>query len=247
MIVDDAAAAAAPSKGPSMLQKALAEFIAMFIFVIVGCGSACGIAKVDGAAWVLQVSLTFGFAITVLAYTIGHYSGGQINCAVTFGLVLAGQVTWQQGVANFAAQLLGSVCGALVLTVMYPKGKDLTDGLGSNGVGEGWTSTGALLGEILMTFLLMYTVLETAVNPLSAANREQACIAIGLAVFLAHSVLVPIDGCSINPTRSIGPALVAKMRYEEANTLKDMWVFWVGPLVGASLAVGLYGYMSQVA
>merc|ERR1740121_2697258 len=140
MIVDDAAAAAAPSKGPSMLQKALAEYVAMTLFVVVGCGSACGIAKAEGSAWVLQVSLTFGFAITVLAYTIGHYSGGQINCAVTFGLFLSGQLGWQQAIFNFGAQMLGSVFGAFILSQIIPTDKDLTTNLGSNGVSPGFTA-----------------------------------------------------------------------------------------------------------
>jgi len=231
---------------PFSFKACAAEFIAMTLFVVIGCGSACGIAKEAGSAWVLQVALTFGFAITVLAYTIGHYSGGQINCAVTFGLMLVGEVSVVQGLCNILAQMLGSVFGALILTVMYPKGKDLTGGLGSNGIGEGWKVESALAGETAMTFLLMYTVLETAVNPATQATRSLACIAIGLAVFLAHSVLIPIDGCSINPTRSFGPALVAKLCYEDAATFKDMWVFWAGPLVGAAAAAGVYATMIPI-
>lgn len=210
-----------------------AEFMAMTLFIIVGCGSAMGIAKESGAAWVLQVSFTFGLAITVLACTIGKISGGHINCAVTLGLVIAGKVSILQGLANFAAQMTGSVAGAAILLAMYPKGKDKTGGLGSNSVGEGWTKLNALVGEIAMTFLLMIVVLETTS---SIHGTELAAIAIGFAVFLAHSVLIPIDGCSINPSRSFGPALMAKLFYEGADTFSDMWVFWVGPLVGSSLA-----------
>jgi len=87
-----------------------AEFIATMLFVIVGCGSACGIADKEGSAWVLQVALTFGFAITVLEYTIGHYSGGQINCAVTFGLVLAKKLGPFQGFLYLLAQMGGLGC-----------------------------------------------------------------------------------------------------------------------------------------
>jgi MIP family channel proteins len=228
--------------GAKLQKKAIAaEFLAMTLFVIIGCGSACGIAKADGSAWVLQVALTFGFAITVLAYTIGHISGGQINCAVTFGLVMAGKLSVAQGVCNFFGQMAGSVTGAFVLRVMYPadSGKDLTGGLGSNGVGEGWSWRTALIGEVVGTFLLMFVVFETALDPGSLANRALAPVAIGLAVFLAHSVLIPIDGCSINPTRSFGPAVVA-MLSGNSGTLKDMWIFWLGPLTGASLAVCAY-------
>lgn len=230
----------------------LAEFIAMTLFVIIGCGCAMGIAKEPGAAWILQVSLTFGFAITSLAYAIGHYSGGQINCAVTFGLVLAGQLSWMQGLLNFVGQMLGSVAGAGILLAIYPKEKDRTGGLGSNGVGDGFSTANALIGEIMMTFLLVFVVLETAVNPLSEGNRMMACVPIGFAVFLAHCVLVPIDGCSINPTRSFGPAVVAKLcgRYKNdkdaADTLKGHWIFWVGPLVGAGVGACVYSVMHAV-
>merc|ERR1711974_311432 len=89
-------------------------------------------------------------------------------------------------------------------------------------------------------------VLQTAVNKKSEGNRAQAAIAIGFAVFLAHLVLIHIDGCSINPTRSTGPALVASMRNGNANLLKDLWIFWVGPLVGAALAVGVYKVMDSL-
>lgn len=229
----------------------LAEFLAMTLFVIIGCGSAMGIKGStnegvnDGGTtslipgWVLMVSLSFGLAITVLAYTVGHISGGQINCAVTLGLVLVGELPLLQGVANLVSQLLGSLTGAGILCLIFPASNDHTNTLGSNGVGDAWAWNNALVAEIFGTFLLMTVVLQTAVNANSEGNRAQACIAIGLAVFCAHVVLIPIDGCSINPTRSFGPAVVATIRGMD-NLFQDMWIFWVGPLVGAALAAGLY-------
>jgi len=229
------------------MSAAFAEYVAMTLFVIIGCGSAMGVANKDGYAWVLQVALTFGFAISVLAYSIGHFSGaGQINCAVTFALAINGSLGWSQALVNLIFQLLGSVTGALILSVIYPinKGKDLTGNLASNGVGEGYTLFGALVGEAVGTFVLCFTVLNTAVDAATKANRSMACLAIGLSVFLAHSVLIPIDGCSINPTRSFGPALVATIRNRGKGdgkcTFDDMWIFWLGPLTGAALAVGVY-------
>jgi len=213
----------------------LAEFVAMTLFVILGCGSAMGACRDPG--WVLQVALTFGLAITALAYAVGHHSGAQINCAVTFGLVLAGKETVAQGLCNFVAQMLGSIVGSLILTAMIPEEKDKTGGLGSNGVSEGMSKVNALVGEIFMTFLLMFVVLETAVSAESKANRVMAALAIGFAVFLAHSVMIPIDGCSINPTRSFGPALVRRLCYKNAGSFEEMWVFWAGPLLGAAGAV----------
>jgi MIP family channel proteins len=229
------------------IRAALAEYLAMAVFVIIGCGSAMGIAKTEGSAWILQVSLTFGIAITVLAYSIGSISGGQINCAVTFTLALTGNLSWVQALVNFIFQILGSITGALFLVAIYqPADRDLTRSLASNGVTPGWNRYSALVGEIVGTFLLCFTVLETAKSPATAANRPMDAIAIGFSVFLAHSVLVPIDGCSINPTRSFGPALVSAVsgRGSEKGSSWDSftnhWIFWVGPLLGAALAALIY-------
>jgi len=221
------------------MKAVVAEYLAMTLFVVIGCGSAMGSAKTPG--WILQVALTFGLAITVLGYAIGHHSGGHINCAVTFGLYLAGEVEWFQGVCILLAQILGSITGAAILLCMYPEDKDLTGALGSNSVNEGYSVVHAFLGEVMMTFLLVFVVLETAISPATKATRAVACLAIGLTVFLAHVVLIPVDGCSINPTRSFGPALLAAgHRGKGGNAFQDMWIFWLGPLVGAAAAVGAY-------
>lgn len=228
------------------LKAAMKEFIAMTLFVIIGCGSAMGVAKIEGSAWILQVSLTFGFAITALASA----TGGQINCAVTFGLVILGKLSIAQAGVNLVAQLAGSVCGAAILHFMYDKTSDNTGGLGSNGVNKNpakdkdvsvvgvqyFTWQQALIGEIIMTFLLMFTVCHVALIDKSVT----ATVAIGFAVFLAHSVLIPIDGCSINPTRSFGPAVVASMtNRKNVDGFEHMVVFCLGPLLGAGLAAGL--------
>jgi MIP family channel proteins len=223
--------------GDVQWSAAFAEYAAMTLFVVIGCGSAMGSAKEPG--WILQVALTFGFAITSLAYAIGHYSGGQINCAVTFGLYLSGNLSGSQAFVNFVAQMLGSITGALLLTLICPEEHDKTGGLAGNKISTGFSHANALAGEAAMTFLLMFVVLETAINPETAANRSLACVAIGLAVFLAHSVLIPIDGCSINPTRTFGPALISKMCYKKGceDSFSGHWVFWLGPLSGSAGAV----------
>jgi len=232
---DSAGVAAEVAASGIDAKAAMAEFVAMTLFVIIGCGSAMSVAKEP--SWILQVALTFGLAITSLAYSVGHYSGGQINCAVTLGLVVAGKLSMAQGVANFVAQMFGSIFGAMVLKGMFPEEKDKTGGLATNAVSEGWTQMHAFVGEVAMTFLLMFVVMETAVNPAAKANAELACVAIGFAVFLAHSVLISIDGCSINPTRTFGPALVRKMTYKNSDgAFSDHWVFWAGPMVGAAAA-----------
>jgi MIP family channel proteins len=223
------------------MRAVLAEFVAMILFVIIGCGVACGNGAFDAASR-LMVAFAFGMAILVLAYAVGHHSGGQINCAVTLSLVLGGQVPWYQGLANFIAQLFGSVIGACALAIVFPCESDMTLSLGTNVIAREKYGVGrALVGEILGTLLLCYVVWETAVSKKSTTGQN-ACIAIGFAVFLAHLLLLPIDGCSINPTRSFGPAIVGKIR-DCAGTpekgLEDLWVMFLGPCMGAALATAL--------
>lgn len=225
------------------IKACCAEGLAMMLFVIIGCGTAMGVAKESG--WLLQVSLAFGLAITSLAYAIGNYSGGQINSAVTVGLMVMGHTSVMQGIGNMVFQVIGSLAGALFLMGIYGgqnKEGDKTGGLGTNAVDPKFSKLGAFLGEFAMTFLLMFVVLQTAVDPATADNSVNACIAIGFAVFLAHCVLIPIDGCSINPPRTLGPAIISKMFYDSKDLapFTDMWIFILAPTLGACAASGVY-------
>eukprot|EP00928_Gymnodinium_smaydae_P093956 TRINITY_DN7835_c0_g2_i1.p1 TRINITY_DN7835_c0_g2~~TRINITY_DN7835_c0_g2_i1.p1 ORF type:complete len:297 (-),score=57.93 TRINITY_DN7835_c0_g2_i1:326-1216(-) len=222
------------------MKAVVAEFIGMFLFVVIGCGTACSNGASDGETRLI-VAFAFGMAILVLAYSIGHHSGGHINCAVTFSLVLGGQVPWYQGIANLIAQLCGTMLGACLLAIIFPCSMDLTTTLGTNIIDPNYSSVQVLVAEAFGTFLLCFTVWETAVTPQASCGKN-ACIAIGFAVFLAHILLLPIDGCSINPTRSFGPAIVSKLvgcsNYTEGG-LRDLWVMWVGPLLGAAIAAAV--------
>ncbi|CAK0819569.1 unnamed protein product [Prorocentrum cordatum] len=226
-----------------------AEFIGMFVFVAFCCGTATGVAGTSG--WVQQVALTFGFCIFVLASALGRW-GLHCNCAVTFALATAklfgiGDMGILQAAVNLVFQVLGSVAGAALVALIKETDSDRTpDGvpgggaLGSNmlaadiGIGE------ALAGEALGTFLLVFMVLQAVVDKTKNVTMP---LAIGVAVYLAHSILIPIDGCSINPTRTIGPALVATFLLDRVTDevsdkiWEHMWVFWAGPLCGALLAV----------
>jgi len=216
------------------MRHATAEGWAMFMFVMIGCGTAAGFAGTD---W-LMIALAFGLGITVLAYAHGHHSGGQINGAVTFSLVFGGVLPWYQGLANVLFQTLGSFLAAAVLCIMFPCEVDVTKSLGSNAVNPKVGYFAAFVAEIFGTFLLCYTVFEVAVHPRSGAGNN-AALAIGLCVFLAHAVMLPIDGCSINPTRSIGVAIIGAIRQCDGwnpHAVQDLWVFILGPLVGAALA-----------
>jgi len=226
------------------ISAAVAEMVGMFLFVLCGAGTAMSIPHGDG--WILHVSLAFGLAITVLAYAFGHHSGAQFNCAVTFGLVLAGKLGAVQGLFNTLAQTVGATLAAFALEAIIPQANDQTFGLGgpgmaSNGLASNVTTGSAFLGETLFTCLLVLVVLETACSKSSAANRGFAPMAIGLAVFLGHSIMIPLDGCSINPTRTFGTAFVAWTNSNvKVSPWSNFWVFILGPLTGAALAVVIY-------
>jgi len=229
------------------VKAVMAEFVAMTLFVIIGCGTACSNGAADGQNRII-VAFAFGMAIMVLAYSIGHHSGGHINCAVTFSLILGGRVTWFQGIFNILAQMIGSLVGAGVLAAIYPCEGDMTTTLGTNMANKNYSDIQILVSEAFGTFLLCFTVWETAVTDQASAGKN-ACIAIGFSVFLAHVLLLPIDGCSINPTRSFGPAIVAAGRGCSNYTpggLGDLWMFWIGPLCGAAIAAAVqYPFSSK--
>jgi len=217
--------------------------LALFMFVIIGCGVACANGAGDAPSRLL-VAFAFGFGILVLAYAFAHQSGAQINCAVTFALVLAGEKNWKQGLVNFCTQTLGGILGACFLAIIFPCDVDRTQSLGTNVANPAYGLHAILLGEIFGTFLLCHTVFETAVSTAGSANtKNNFGIAIGLSVFLAHVILLPLDGCSINPTRSIGPAIIGSIVNCDGGPgsqgLEDLWLMIVGPMVGAAIAAGL--------
>ena len=219
------------------LKAAAAEFVGMTYFIVFSCG----VAVTNGADDTpkrLMVAFAFGMSIMVLVYAINHHSGGQLNCAVTFSLVLGGRVSIAQGIANLAAQILGSMLGASILWGMVPCSQDLTTNLGSNTINRDYGDAKTLFAEFVATSLLCYVIWETAVSPKSTVGNN-AAIAIGFAVFLAHLLLLPIDGTSINPTRSFGPAVISYWRdcpNRQGNPINDLWVMTVGPLLGGAFA-----------
>lgn len=157
--------------------------------------------------------------------------GGQINPAVTLGLVLSGGLPVAQGIMNTVAQLVGAILGATFVRCLLPSGRHST--LGTNALAPGVGQGNALTGEIIMTFTLVLVVLECVKNRRSLVANI-APLAIGFAVFTAHAVLLPIDGCSINPARWFGPALVS------GTWATTSWIFVVGPYLGAIAAVPLH-------
>jgi len=219
------------------MKAAMAEFVGTMLLVFIGCGAA-SLNGADTPEKKLVIALCFGIGVMVLAYATGHHSGGQLNCAVTFSLCLGGAVSWQQGALNFVAQSFGAVMGAVLLAIMIPCDKDLTTTLASNMAAPGFSNGHVLLAEACGTFMLCFTVWETAVSPISSCGKN-ACIAIGASVCISVCLLLPVDGCSINPTRSLGPAVVSAFRGCDNYTsgaMEALWMMFVGPLIGAAAA-----------
>lgn len=218
----------------------LAEFIATLLFVFIGAGAVVTVTGVlefdtlDGAA-LTAIALAHGLAIATLVAATAKLSGGHINPAVTFAAVITGRMKLGPGVLYVAGQLLGAVVGALLLDTLIVEAATEPSRLGSHGLSAALSSTGAgVIVEIILTFILVFTVFAVAMDPRGPANL--APIAIGFAVLIDHFVGVPLTGASMNPARSFGPALVS-------NTWDDHWVYWVGPLAGGGLAGLVYYFV----
>jgi len=226
----------------SITRRAGAEFVGTFWLVLGGCGSAVLAAAFPNVGiGLLGVALAFGLTVLTMAYALGHVSGCHLNPAVTCGLIAGGRFKAADAVPYVIAQVLGAIVAAGLLYVIASgrPGFDLTGGLASNGYGEhspGLYSMGAaMLVEIVLTMFLVLTVLGSTdlKAPVGFAG-----LAIGLVLTLIHLVGIPITNTSVNPARSIGPAI-----FVGGWALQQLWLFIVAPLAGATLAAVVYGAM----
>lgn len=228
------------------VKAVVAEFVGMTLFVTVATGTAVGLSSLsvdshgdfDAGVHAIGTAMAFGFTITALAYATGHTSGGQFNPAVTTGLVASGRLPAIQGALNIVSQVSGAVLGSTIVYLMYPGGGEHSS-LGSNGLSPDMSVGKAFLGEMVATFALVFVVLETACNSKSKDIRTLAPVAIGYTVFVAHLLLIPFTSCSINPARSLGPAIVSGTWGE------DFWVFIVGPTVGGLVAAPVHLFLEH--
>lgn len=215
------------------MKKSLAEFIGTFTLVLLGCGAAVIAGKVVG---VLGIAFAFGFALIAMAYGIGPISGCHINPAVSLGALIAGRMTTGDFVTYVIAQCLGAIAGALVLYVIATgklSGHDLaTAGLGQNGWGKGYLgeygTAAAFVFEAVATFLFLVVILGSTQR---GAPGAMAGLAIGLTLIVIHIVGIQITGVSVNPARSLGPAL-----FVGGTAMSQLWLFIVAPLLGAAAA-----------
>jgi aquaporin Z len=216
-----------------MSKKLTAEVIGTFILVFFGCGAAV----IGGSAiGFTGISLAFGLAIVAAAYGLGAISGAHLNPAVSFGMVAAGRMSIRDAISYSIAQIIGAILAAGVLYLIASGSTGWTGGLGANGYGTGYLGeyslTAALMFEVVMTFLFV-TVILGATGSGSAPGF--AGLAIGLTLAAIHLVGINVTGVSVNPARSIGPAL-----FSGGSALTQLWVFIVAPLVGGLLAGALY-------
>jgi aquaporin Z len=209
-------------------RKLLAEFVGTALLVFFAVGAAVfGIDKIGAVG----VALAFGLTLLALAYAIGPVSGCHINPAVTLGALVSGRITVTDAAGYWVAQVLGGIAGAAVLRLMtssFGKVKDQTGALGTNNWGASISGPGAFLMEALLTFLLVLVVLLVTSRTGSTAF---AGLAIGLTLTVIHLVGIPLDGTSVNPARSIGPAL-----FHGGTALTHVWLFILAPLIGGALA-----------
>jgi len=213
------------------MRKYIAECIGTFILVFMGCGSAM-VLGCEAAGGHLAVALAFGLAIVATAYVIGGISGCHINPAVSLAMWMRKKLSTKDFAGYVVAQVVGAIAGAALLKLLTVFGvTDLTGGLGSNGVGViGFT--GALVVEVILTFIFIFTILGVTSDE---SKGSVAGIVIGLTLVFVHIVGIPLTGTSVNPARSIGPALFAG-----GEALRYIWVFILGPLVGAALAATVH-------
>jgi aquaporin Z len=220
------------------IKKYIAELFGTFVLVFMGCGSAVIAGEQIGY---VGISFAFGLAVLSMVYAIGHVSGCHINPAVTVAMITSKKMDPKEGLLYIVAQCVGAVFGAavLLLVAIGLPGYDLTvDGLGQNGFGTaspaGFNMLSAFIAEVFLTMVFLFVIFGSTHKN---APKGTAGIAIGFALVLVHLVGIPITGTSVNPARSLGPAI-----FVGGTALIQLWLFWVAPIIGGVLAAVIWKY-----
>lgn len=209
------------------MKKYLAEAIGTMVLVLLGCGSAVFNGGCATTAQVLTVAFAFGLSVVAMAYAIGSISGCHINPAITLGCMISGRMGVKEGVGYMISQVVGAIVGSAIIYVLLQGIEVTATTTGANGYT--CSTLTAFLAEAIFTFIFVLVVL--GVTDANKGNSSLAGLAIGLTLVLIHIVCIPITGTSVNPARSIGPAL-----FEGGQALSQLWLFIVAPFVGAAIA-----------
>ena len=217
------------------IKKYVAEVIGTFVLVLLGCGTAMlvGCDSSNGCGYILT-ALAFGLVIVGMAYCIGNISGCHINPAVSLGVLISGGMTFTDFVGYVVSQCVGAIAGTGVLKLIFDLGGIDTGSYGANGLaGVNGSSGAGLIVEIVLTFIFVMTIL--GVTSKKANHGSFGGLIIGLTLTLVHIFGIGLTGTSVNPARSLGPALVSG-----GDALSCLWVFIIGPFIGAALAAFVY-------
>lgn len=232
------------SEKGAIVKKYIAEFIGTLVLVTMGCGTAMlvGCDAALGSGYLLT-ALAFGLAIVSMAYCIGNISGCHVNPAVSLGVFMRGGLSGKDFIGYVISQVLGALCGSVLLYGIFMLGgvPDQTGGMGANGLaGVHGSMIAGLLVEIVLTFIFVITIL--GVTSTRFRHGHMAGLVIGLTLTFVHIFGIGLTGTSVNPARSFGPAIMCLFTGNIAPLI-SLWVFIVGPLVGAALAAVIYGLL----
>jgi len=222
------------------MKKYFAEMVGTMVLVLMGCGTAvsltCTSTDPTLSSTVVGTALAFGLAVVAMAYTIGGTSGCHINPAITLGCLLSGRISGKDAGMYMVFQTIGAVIGSAILWALTTNAG--LSGTGANACQQGVSLTGGLLAEIVFTFVFVLVVLGTTDSEKGAGNF--AGLAIGLSLVLIHLACIRYTGTSVNPARSIGPAL-----FEGGVALEQLWIFIVGPFAGAALSALVWNTIAE--
>jgi len=219
------------------MKKYLAEMLGTMVLVLMGCGVAVSLGCTSSnpalASTVVGTSLAFGLAVVAMAYTIGGTSGCHINPAITLGCLLTGRISGKDATMYMVFQVIGAILGSAILFALTTASGTQITGTGANACQPGVSITGGLIAEIVFTAIFVFVVLGTTHPKKGAGNF--AGLAIGLSLVLVHLVCIRYTGTSVNPARSIGPAI-----FQGGEELSQLWIFIIGPFIGAAIAAGMW-------
>ena len=220
------------------MKKYFAEMIGTMVLVLMGCGAAVFNGGCGTVPQVLTVAFAFGLSVVAMAYAIGGVSGCHINPAITLGVWLSKRMEGKEALMYILFQVLGALIGSTILYYLTTFiSMDYVTTTGANAMAENVSLTGGFIAEMVFTFVFVLVVLGTTDSEKGAGKF--AGLAIGLSLVLVHIVCIPITGTSVNPARSIGPAI-----YEGGKALSQLWIFIVAPMLGAGLAAAAWKVMS---